>query len=133
MRRICAMDHDQEALADRKLAELLAEHPGEGSVFNEPIEAGRRAPKGWAELRPQEAARRFRRSLRLTQDELARRAGIPRSQVVRFEAGQDVRLSTLRRIYAAFGCGFVVLPRSDRSVEELRGALTVERETRPRR
>ncbi|MDE2293391.1 MAG: helix-turn-helix transcriptional regulator [Elusimicrobia bacterium] len=57
--------------------------------------------------------RRLRRGLRVSQRELARRAGVPRSMVERVERGGDALLSTLRRLFEALGCGLTVLPVSE--------------------
>lgn len=50
-----------------------------------------------------------RRSLRMTQAQLARRAGMPQSQVARFESGRgDAQLGTARRLFSALGLELVV-------------------------
>ena len=50
-----------------------------------------------------------RRSLKMTQAQLARKAGMPQSQVARFESGRgDAQLGTARRLFAALGLEFVV-------------------------
>lgn len=50
-----------------------------------------------------------RRSLRMTQAQLAKRAGMPQSQVARFEAGRgDCQLGTARRLFSALGLELVV-------------------------
>lgn len=50
-----------------------------------------------------------RRYLRMTQAQLANRAGMPQSQVARFEAGRgDAQLGTARRLFSALGLELVV-------------------------
>lgn len=50
-----------------------------------------------------------RRSLRMTQAQLAKKAGMPQSQVARFEAGRgDAQLGTVRRLFSALGLELVV-------------------------
>lgn len=61
----------------------------------------------------------FRCRLRLTQSEVASLAGLAPSQISRLEGGSDCLLSTWRRAYYALGLDFTVLPRSDRTIEEL--------------
>ena len=42
--------------------------------------------------------RQARRDAKLSQSELARRAGVPRSQLVRLEQGENVTIDTLKRV-----------------------------------
>jgi transcriptional regulator with XRE-family HTH domain len=46
----------------------------------------------------------------LSQQELARRQGLPQSQISRAERGEDVRLSTLRQLARGLGLEVVLLP-----------------------
>ena len=45
--------------------------------------------------------RQARRDAKLSQSELARRAGVPRSQLVRLEQGENVTIDTLQRVLGA--------------------------------
>ncbi len=67
-------------------------------------------PAEWKELSPAEQIRRLRLRFGLNQRELAQAAGVPASLVCRAESGADVRLSTLRRLFAAVDCVAVILP-----------------------
>lgn len=50
-----------------------------------------------------------RRALRMTQAQLAKKAGMPQSQVARFESGRgDAQLGTARRLFSALGLELVV-------------------------
>ncbi|MFA5140002.1 MAG: helix-turn-helix domain-containing protein [Elusimicrobiota bacterium] len=61
---------------------------------------------------PHVLIRETRSALRMTQAQLARRAGLPQSHVAKIESGRvDVQLSTLRRILQAMFCEVVVLPK----------------------
>lgn len=51
-----------------------------------------------------------RKLARLTQEELARRAGVQQSLIARVERGRDVRLSTMRRLYEALGYRVLLVP-----------------------
>lgn len=58
----------------------------------------------------------MRSALRITQEELSRRSGVPRAQISRIETGLvDPQLSTLRRLFEAAGCELAVLPRCRRT------------------
>lgn len=46
----------------------------------------------------------------MTQRQLAALSGLPPSKIAKIEGGQDVRVSTLRQLFAGFGCGLVLLP-----------------------
>lgn len=81
--------------------------------------AAKAVPAKWLEWPFSKAFGLFRRSRGLTQAELAVRAGVARCQIVRFEKGRDVRLSSLRRIFAALDCDLVLLPRSDKIIAEI--------------
>ena len=63
--------------------------------------------------------RRFRDQLRLTQMELAQKAGVDRSQVAKIEAERDVRIGTLARIVEALGCRLVLTARSPRPLKDM--------------
>jgi predicted DNA-binding mobile mystery protein A len=53
-----------------------------------------------------------RNSLRMTQDELARRAGVNKANLVGIEKGKiDPRLGTLRKVFEALSCDLLVEPR----------------------
>jgi transcriptional regulator with XRE-family HTH domain len=55
----------------------------------------------------------------MTQRQLAALSGFPHAMIARIESGQDVRLSTLRQLFAGFGCELVVLPASPLGAEQL--------------
>lgn len=65
---------------------------------------------GTGKLSPQEATvgdmiLSMRKSLKLTQQELAAKVGLSRAQIANVEAGRtDMPLSTLKRYANAFGC-----------------------------
>lgn len=61
---------------------------------------------------PELFVRALRSALRMSQAQLARRSGIPQANIARLEAGKtDVRLGTLRRLFAALFCDLAVFPR----------------------
>lgn len=71
---------------------------------------GERAPKEFASWPTHYLLRRLRIRFGLTRKELAAKAGVSASLVGRAEKGADVRLSTLRRLFAAFNCRVLVTP-----------------------
>jgi len=54
--------------------------------------------------------RRLRIRFSLSRKQLAAKAGVSASLIGRAEKGADVRLSTLKKLYAAFGCRLLILP-----------------------
>ncbi len=77
------------------------------------IDGGNRFGRGETALSPGRLILRLRRGLQVSQIQLAKRAGVPRSLVGRVESGGDVQVSSLRRLLEALGCGFVILPVSE--------------------
>jgi transcriptional regulator with XRE-family HTH domain len=71
---------------------------------------GEAAPPEFAGWTHHECLRRLRMRWGLRRKELAAKAGVSASLVGRAEKGADVRLSTLRRLYAALGCRLLILP-----------------------
>jgi DNA-binding XRE family transcriptional regulator len=65
----------------------------------------------------------LRKHLGLTQAELSRRSGVSQRRISRIEAGDDVKLSTLRALWRALGFEPLVIPDS----------LDLSREPRPHR
>ena len=63
--------------------------------------------------------RGFRDRLRLTQQEMAAKAGVDRSLIARIEAGRDVRVETLTRIVEALGGKLILGVRSPRPLKDM--------------
>ena len=80
-----------------------------------------------AVIDPSHMARALRSALRMSQEQLARRCGLPRAHIARLEAGAvDVRLATMRRIFAAMFCDMLVLPRPRQRPSEALAARRLE-------
>ena len=63
----------------------------------------------------------IRSQLGMSQNALARRAGVPQSTVSRIEQGQrDMNLSTLHKILGAISCDLVIAPLLENSIDEIR-------------
>lgn len=63
----------------------------------------------------------IRKHLGMSQQVLAKRAGVPQSTVSRIESGQkDMSLSTLRKILGALSCDLVIAPVLKDSIDALR-------------
>ena len=77
------------------------------------IGAGNRWRGEETALSPGRLVLRLRRGLQVSQLQLARLAGVPRSLVGRVESGGDVQIGSLRRLLEALGCGLVLLPVSE--------------------
>jgi transcriptional regulator with XRE-family HTH domain len=71
---------------------------------------GETAPAEFAGWPTHEVLRRLRIRFGLTRKELAARAGVSASVAGRAEKGADVRLSTLRKLFAAAGCRLLTVP-----------------------
>lgn len=63
----------------------------------------------------------LRKHHRITQAELSRRSGVSQRRISRIEAGDDVKLSTLRTLWRALGYEPLVIP----------DALNLPRQSRP--
>lgn len=68
------------------------------------------APSEFASWPPHEFLRRLRLCFGLNRKQLAAQAGVSASLVGRAEKGADIRLSTLRKLYAALNCRLLTLP-----------------------
>jgi DNA-binding Xre family transcriptional regulator len=82
--------------------------------FADPVRAAlayaESAPADFASWPPHECLRRLRIRFNLNRKQLAAKAGVSASLVGRAEKGADVRLGTLRKLYAALGCRLLTLP-----------------------
>lgn len=81
-----------------------------GDPVRDAIAHGESAPAVFASWPVHECLRRLRIRFHLNRKQLAAKAGVSASLVGRAEKGADVRLSTLRKLYAALGCRLLVLP-----------------------
>lgn len=68
------------------------------------------APTEFASWSNHECLRRLRLRFHLNRKQLAAKAGVSASLVGRAEKGADLRLGTLRRLYAALGCRLLTVP-----------------------
>lgn len=57
--------------------------------------------EAWQRLKPGQEVRIYRQIARLSQDKLAKKAGVNKETIVRLEAGENVRLDTLDRVKEA--------------------------------
>lgn len=83
------------------------------------IQHARRTPGEWRAMTAAGMVRRLRHRFDMTQRQLAALSGFPHAMIARIEQGQDIRLSTLRQLFAGFGCGLVLLPVSALDAEAL--------------
>lgn len=74
------------------------------------IAHGESAPAEFGSWPTHEFLRRLRIRFGLNRKQLAAKAGVSASLIGRAEKGADVRLSTLRKIFAALGCRLLTLP-----------------------
>lgn len=64
--------------------------------------------------------RLLRKYFRMTQSELAERAKIPQSHIVKIEQGKaDVQISTLEKIFKALSCELIIQPKPKKSIEDI--------------
>lgn len=91
------------------------------------VEAANRWSQDQTALEPGLLIRRLRRGLKMSQQDLAQRAAVPRSLLERLEAGGDVRLGSLKRVLAALGCVPVLLPASVGLLADLKAKATERR------
>ena len=76
----------------------------------EALAYGESAPADFASWPIHECLRRLRIRFGLNRKQLAAKAGVSASLIGRAEKGADVRLSTLRKLYAALDCRLLALP-----------------------
>lgn len=104
--------HRMEALESQRLKSLKAALKAT-DLLPHLLSYAEQVPKNWAAWPINRCLWYLRKRSRLTQAQLAKKAGIARSQLARFESGHDLRLASLRRIFAALEFGLILLPRSD--------------------
>lgn len=107
--RIKDMDIKREDQTLAKLIQALKD-AGEVDLIDQLSACARGAPKEWVRWTLDRQVWYLRKIADLTQQELACRAGLVQSHVAKVEAGRDVRVSTLRRLYGAMGWELLLLP-----------------------
>lgn len=90
--------------------------------------AANAAPATWVNWPFPLAFKLLRRRLGLTQAQLAQLADIDRCQIIRFERGRDIRLSTLRQLFKALDCELLLLPISERRMTQLQEEVRINNE-----
>lgn len=81
-------------------------------ILDQIVSFGRKAPEGLEAMPIHALIRIARHALRMTQAQLAKRAGIPQSHLAVIETGKrDFKLATLRKIYSALGGNLIVVGR----------------------
>lgn len=81
-----------------------------GDPVRDAIAHGEAAPVAFASWPLPELLRRLRIRFNLNRKQLAAKAEVSASLIGRAEKGADLRLSTLRKIFAAVGCRALVIP-----------------------
>ncbi|MDX6768971.1 MAG: helix-turn-helix domain-containing protein [Elusimicrobiota bacterium] len=88
-------------------------------ALNELMTYSARAPKREGQ-RPQDLLRAYRSALRMSQKELARRAGLTQSHVARLESGAvDAQWGTWKRLFDAMACDLLLVPRPRKRPHDL--------------
>ena len=97
-----------DLIEQRALSDLKSTSAGESLSFGE-----------WIRL--------LRKYFRMTQSELAERAKIPQSHIVKIESGKsDIQISTLEKMFNALSCDLIVQPKPQKTIDEiLRGRARV--------
>jgi transcriptional regulator with XRE-family HTH domain len=80
-------------------------------VLNVTLTWTRRLPDQ-AQHEPSVYIRALRSALRMSQDSLSKRSGVPQARICRLEAGGNVGMETLRRLFAALFCDLIVIPKA---------------------
>ena len=76
--------------------------------------------------------RATRTALRMTQDQLARRAGVAKSHVALIESGKaNVGIDTLRRLFDAMFCDLLVVPKARKKPTQALAERELEHPYRP--
>jgi len=79
-----------------------------------------KTPEKWLSLPLGKRLRWLRIRLGLRQWQAAQLAEMTQSQIAKIENGLDLRLSTLQKLMAGYGCNLLVLPTSEFSMDKLR-------------
>jgi transcriptional regulator with XRE-family HTH domain len=74
--------------------------------------------------------RAVRSALRMRQQDVSDRSGVPQAHIARIEKGKNVRIDTLRRVFEAMFCDMLVLPVPRKRLSDAIGERRVEK---PRR
>jgi transcriptional regulator with XRE-family HTH domain len=89
--------------------------------FNRYFQIGLQAPSGVPS--PAVLIRELRKRLRMTQSQLAKRAGLPQSHIAKIESNKvDLRLSTIQKIFHALRGQPVLLLKPEEEVNHLLAA-----------
>ena len=81
-------------------------------LLDQIVSYGRRAPEGLEALPVHALIRMARNAVRMTQTQLAARAGLPQSHLAVIETGKvDLKLTTLRKIFRALHGDLVIVAR----------------------
>lgn len=89
-------------------------------VLDRLVSYGKKVPEGIEGLPPHSMIRLIRNRLHMTQAHLSKRTGIPQSHLAVIENGKkDIQLSTLRKILQALFCDLIVLPKFQKSPDEV--------------
>lgn len=107
---------------DRIALETLKEAVSAPDVLDE-LAAAAKAAGAWRNWTFDRQVWFLRKYHRLTQARLAKRSGVSQRRISRIEAGDDVKLSTLRALWRALGYEPLVIP----------DVLDLPRQTRPYR
>lgn len=107
---------------DRIVLETLKKLVSAPDVLEE-VAAAAKAAGAWRTWTFDRQVWFLRKYHRLTQARLAKRSGVSQRRISRIEAGDDVKLSTLRTLWRALGYEPLVIP----------DALDLPRQTRPHR
>ena len=79
-----------------------------------------KAPGGLEHITCHSMVRMVRNRLGMTQEQLARRVGLPQSHIAKIESGQvDIQISTMKRIFKALQCAPIMLPRPIKEIDAL--------------
>ena len=76
--------------------------------------------------------RSIRTTLRMTQEQLARRAGTTKSHVAQVESGKtNVGVDTLRKLFDAMFCDLLVVPKARKKPTQVLAERELERKNEP--
>ena len=94
----------------KTLAEIIRGDFAEVAAGREFLRLIEAAPPVWRERPAHFHVWLARKHARLSQAQLAARAGMSQSLIARVERGRDARLSTMRRLYEAMGYRMLIVP-----------------------
>lgn len=108
--------------------EFFKMHAAGRKPLEEVLRAASAVPAEWQTKSTRQVLGFLRLRSNMAQRELAERAGVRQSSIAKAESGQDLRISTLRKLFAAMGYDLLILPLKRKTPEPAPGPVNIPKE-----